>query len=409
MAKSSDIPVFGPLTGVKVLSTGSVVAEPYAAMLMAEFGANVIHAESTVAPDTCRSIKYAWTQEHRNERGMALNIPSPEGREIFFKLIEWADIFLESSKGGTYAKWGLTDEVLWEHNPDLVIVHVCGFGQTGDPEYVARASYDAIGQAFGGYMYINGLPEPNPPMRAVPYTCDYVSALNACWSALAALWKAKQTGKGESIDIAQYEVMMRIQLHYPMTYFQDGVQLERMGNADPKFAGYSAYRCGDGNYVFLGLVGGGPMKRGLPLIGIKDDPDFPPGTQLTHRGTPAGDKLEAAIQAFCDAHTAEEVDAEMKKVEVPCSVIFTFAMAEKNPHYQAREVFVEWDDPEYGKVKGVNIFPKLKNNPGMIWRGSPTYGMDNDDILEEFGYTPEQIAELYTKKVLVKKNTKPAK
>ncbi len=400
MASTKDVPQFGQLSGLKVLSTGTVVAQPFAAMLMAEAGATVIHVESAVAPDTCRAIKYAWNQEHRNELTMALNIPSPEGREIFLKLIRWADIWMESSKGGTYQKWGLTDEYLWEHNPKLVIVHVSGFGQEGDPQYVSRASYDAIGQAFGGYMFINGMPEPNPPMRAVPYTCDYVTALNACWAALAAYLNVQKTGKGESVDIAQFEMMMKIQLHYPMTYFQDGVVLPRFGNADPKFAGYSAYKCKDGNYVFIGLVGGGPMKRGLPLLGLTGDPDFPPGIQLALRGTPAGEKLDAAIQKFCDEHTAEEVDKIFLEAEVPCSVILNVAMAEKNPHYQARHVFTEWEDPQYGKVKGVNTMPRFKRNPSKIWRGAPLYGMDNSDILRELGYTEEQIDQLYEKGVL---------
>ena len=400
MAKTTDVPKFGQLTGLKVFSTGTVVAAPFAAMLFAENGATVIHAESSVAPDTCRAIKYAWNQEHRNELGLAINIPTAEGKEIFFKMIKWADIWIESSKGGTYAKWGLTDEVIWEANPALVIVHVSGFGQEGDPEYTCRASYDAIGQAFGGYMFINGMPEPNPPMRAVPYTCDYVTALNAAWAALAAYIRAKMTGKGESVDLAQFEMMTKIQLHYPMTYFMDGKSLMRNGNADPKFAGYSAYRCKDGNYVFIGLVGGGPMKRGLALLGIHDDPDFPAGIQLAVKGTSAGTKLDAAIEAYCLQHDAAEVDANFMRGEVPCSIIYDIPMASENSHFKAREVFTEWDDPQYGRVKGVNVFPHYKNEKAQIWRGAPLYGQDNDDVLREFGYDDEQIEALYQKGVL---------
>ncbi len=402
MAKSSDVPKFGPLSGLKVLSTGSVVAEPFAAMLMAEFGADVIHAESAKVPDVTHLVKYAWSQEHRNERLMSVDIPSVEGREIFFKLIKWADIFLESSKGGTYEKWGLSDDVLWEHNPKLVIVHVSGFGQEGVEKYVERASYDAIGQAFGGFMFVNGMPAPNPPMRANPYTCDYVTALFACSSALAAYINAQKTGKGDSIDIAQFEMMMKIQLHYPMTYLNDGRQLTRNGNADPIFAGYSAYQCKDGNYVFLGVVGGGPMKRAIPVLGLSGDPDFPDGIQLTTHSSPAGEKLEKAIQDFCDAHDAMEVDAIMMENGVPCSIVMDHGMAAENEHYKAREVFVEWEDPEHGKVKGVGIVPKFKNNPGKIWRGAGLYGQDNDDILEDLGYSADQIKELYDKKVVRK-------
>ncbi len=401
MAQTKDVPQNGgPLAGIKVFSTGSVVASPYSAMMFAESGATVIHAESASAPDTCRAIKYAWNQEHRNELALALNIPTPEGTEIFLKMIEWADIWFESSKGGTYAKWGLTDEKLHEINPKLVIVHVCGFGQTGDPEYVSRASYDAIGQAFGGYMYINGMPDPNPPMRANPYTCDYITAFNGAFAGLAAYYRAQITGKGEVIDLAQYEVMMKIQLHYPMTFFQDGVVLQRNGNADPKFAGYSAYRCKDGNYVFIGLVGGGPMRKGKKLLGLEGDPDFPEGMQLALQGTPAGIKLNDGIQSFCDKYSAEEVDKIFMDNGVPCSIILNVEMAEKNSHYIARETFTEWEDPQYGKVKGVNIIPNYQNNPGKIWRGAPLYGQDNSDVLKEFGYSQEEVDALYEKGVL---------
>ena len=400
MAKTVDVPKFGQLAGVNVLSTGTVVAAPFATSLFAENGATVIHAESALTPDTCRAIKYAWNQEHRNELGLAMNIPTPEGKEIFLKLIKWADIWIESSKGGTYAKWGLTDEFLWTQNPKLVIVHVSGFGQEGDPSYVNRASYDAIGQAFGGYMYINGFPEPNPPTRAVPYTCDYVTALNAAWAALAALWRVQKTGKGESVDLAQFEMMTKIQLHYPMTFFQDKQLLQRMGNADPKFAGYSAYKCKDGNYVFIGLVGGGPIKRALPLLGLVGDQDFPPTLQLALRGTPAGTKMDAAIQAFCDQHDAVEVDKIFMENEVPCSTINNLQLAENNPHFLAREVFAEWEDPQYGKVKGVNVMPRYKNVKAKIWRGAPLYGQDNSDVLSELGYTQAEIDALYEKGVL---------
>lgn len=400
MANTKSIPSFGFLSGLKVFSTGTVVAAPYATALFAENGATVIHAESSVAPDTCRAIKYAWNQEHRNELGLAINIPTPEGKEIFFKMIKWADIWIESSKGGTYSKWGLTDEVIWEQNPKLVIVHVSGFGQEGDPAYTSRASYDAIGQAFGGYMFVNGLPEPNPPMRAVPYTCDYVTALNAAWAALAAYMKAKETGKGESIDIAQFETMTKIQLHYPMTYLNDGKLLERNGNDDPKFAGYSAYRCKDGNYVFIGLAGGGPMKRALPLLGLEGDPDFPKGIQLALKNTSAGDKLTKAIEDYCAQYSAEEVDANLMKADVPCCTIFNLKMMSENSHFKAREVFAEWDDAQYGKVKGVNVFPRAKNNPPKIWRGAPLYGQDNADVLKEFGYNDDEIDALYEKGIL---------
>ena len=156
MAKSEEIPDFGLLHGVKVLSTGTVAAEPYAATLMAEHGADVVQVENARSPEGMRkNVALEWAQDARCKRTIALDIPSKEGRGVFLDLIQWADIWLESSKGGTYKKWGFDDEFLLELNPDLVIVHVSGYGEMGEPDYVRRPSYDPIAQAFSGFMYIH--------------------------------------------------------------------------------------------------------------------------------------------------------------------------------------------------------------------------------------------------------------
>jgi len=404
MTRLSSVPAFGQLQGLKVLSCGSVVAQPYAALMMAENGATVIQLESTIAPDTIRGIKPSWATERRNEFEIMMNIPTPEGKELLFKLVKWADIFMESAKGGTWKKWGLTDEVLWEHNPRLVIGHVSGFGQEGVEKYVNRASYDAIGQAFGGYMYVNGLPAPNPPMRANPYTCDYVTAINLSWSCLAAYIRVQKTGKGESVDIAQFEMMAKIMFHYPQKWLNNRVQLQRQGNSDPSFGGYSAYKCKDGNYVFIGLVGGGPIKKAKKVLGIPaDDPLIPDGIQICMHSNGAGKAIDEYIQKFCDQYDAQEVDRIFLENDIPASTIYNFEMAENDPHYKAREVFTEWEDKEFGPhFKGVNIQPRYKNERGKIWKSAPLVGEDNDDILEEFGYTREQIEDLYAKGIIKK-------
>ena len=143
----NNFPQFGTLAGVKILNCGTAIAGPVGAGLLGEIGAQVIHFEAPKMPDNTRG-HYGYPQNHRNQISMVADIKTPEGREIFMKLIAWADIFIESSKGGTYAKMGITDEVLWAVNPKLAIVHVSGYGQTGVPEYITKASYDAVGQAF---------------------------------------------------------------------------------------------------------------------------------------------------------------------------------------------------------------------------------------------------------------------
>jgi crotonobetainyl-CoA:carnitine CoA-transferase CaiB-like acyl-CoA transferase len=404
MARNSDVPEFGPLAGVKVLSTGSGIAQPYAAMLLGESGANVIHVENALVPDPGRTMKYWFQQEHRNQRGMALDICSMEGKEIFLKLIEWADIWMESSKGGTYEKWCLTDETLWERNPKLVIVHISGYGQTGVGEYVNRASWDPVGQAFSGQMYLNGLPEPNPPMLINPVVCDYVTALNATWAALAALHNAEKTGKGDSIDVSQFESLFKMQGAYPMMFFNDGYQYQRRGNFNPQVAGMGVWKSKDERYVSILIGGAGPLKRALPMLGLAGDTDFPEGIQMARVGSPAGAKLNQALTDFCAVHTGDELQKIFSENQIPAQLVYDYKMISEDPHYAARNDIVEWEDFQYGKVKGVGLGPKFKHNPGQIWRSAPLYGMDNEDILMDLGCDdPGFFKHLYEKKVLNKK------
>ena len=396
-------PTFGNLQNLKVLSAGSVIAGPFVCALFAEQGANVIHVESALAPDVLRRFGDNWSMEHRNERDIACNITTPEGREILSRLVKWCDILVESSKGGTWGKWGLTDEALWKMNPCLVIVHVSSFGQNGDPDYVSRAGFDVAGQAFSGYMLHNGMPDPAPPLVLKPYTCDYVTGLTAAWAALAALIRTRETGVGESIDVALFEAMARIQAEVSIDGFNRGIEAVRMGNANPVVATDGTYRCKDGNWVVVSMTGAPILKRGLPIIGLDQDPDFAEVPQLVLRKNVAqAEKYLNALRTYCANHTADEVDRALNAAQVPCSKVMTYRMMLEDPHYEARGTIVEWDDPKLGATKGIGPMPKFKKNPGRIFRGSPTYGMDNEAVLREFGYSENEIRELYQKKVINK-------
>lgn len=183
MANTHDVPAFGALNGLKVFDTGSNIAGPLGATLMGENGATVVHLESPKSPDNTRGF-YGWPQNHRNQLSLVADVTKPDGKKIFWKMIEWADIWMESSKANTWTNMGFSDEEVWKHNPKLAIVHVSGYGQTGVPEYTKRASYDAVGQAFSGFMSLNGTSEP---MKINPYLCDHVTGLNTCWRLLPAI------------------------------------------------------------------------------------------------------------------------------------------------------------------------------------------------------------------------------
>jgi len=407
VTKHSEIPQFGTLSGVRVVSTGIAIAGPFAATLMAEQGADVIWVENALAPTAGRSqMSYSNNQDRRNERFLALNIPAPEGREVFLRLLKETDILIENFRGGQLESWNLTDEVLWQANPALVIVHVSGFGQTGLPEYVERASWDGVGQAFSGFMFINGYPEPEPPMRVPANNCDYISALNACWAAIAALRNAEKTGKGESIDVAQFEVMMRVQSDLPMKFLETGKQAQRNGNHDSFISGYYPFKCSDGKYIFVAPVGITAMKGLMPKLGFQwPSEEFPP-ISIVVQGSPGAKKFFAALSEFCESRTSEELEKELLELGVPCSPVLSYEDAFKHPHYQAREVVMEWDDLDRGKrVKGLSPVPRFKNNPSQIWRGFSTFGVDNEDILGELGYEQDGVTGLYTNKILANKDT----
>lgn len=396
--KRKDIPEFGPLSGVKVLLVGASVAGPQAISYMADFGADVIWIENPKNPDILRQDPKAsmFDLGRKNMRNLVMNTRSPEGREALLKIIADVDILLETSRGGQWERWGLGDDVLWQVNPKLVITHVSGYGQFGDPAYFSRPGFDPAAQAFSGYMLFTGQAAPNPPSAAVPYTADYMTAAHACWASLAAYIKAQKTGIGESIDMAQFEVMLNAQ-----SWIQDCInydlQITRGGKGPT--VGIGNYPCTNG-YIAVVFAGAHAMKEGLELIGLKDDPDYA-GKQSCQWGSPGDKKLDEAIINFCATHTVEECEKLFNAAGVASTPILTPDKMLTHPHYIAREVFMEWES-KGKKYIGTRPLPRMKNNPGQVWRGAPALGLDNDDILEEYGYTAEQIAAMYEQGILRK-------
>ena len=405
--KHNDIPSFGLLSGLRVVMIGLSVAAPFAGQLYAEHGADVIWIENPKAVDSARVARKggAWQQDRRNMRALTMNYRKGEGREAFLRLMAQTDVLIEASIGGSFAKAGFSDDVLWAQNPRLVIAHISGFGQTGVPEYVNRASYDPIAQAFGCAMRMNGM-EGMPSFPAMPFPGDFAAAFYAFGISLAAVMKSRETGKGESIDIAQYELMVRLQANYPTDYLRYGLDYVKEGPHSRICACYGTYMCKDGNEIYTLFLGAGAVERGLAILGLEYGSElFPAGSTFVPVNTPAAEKLEAAMDAYVSTHTAEEVEAAFCAARVPCSRLMNYEQARTNPQYIARDVFTTWTAAD-GKtpIPGVNVMPKLANNPGKVWRGAPNIGMDNEDILGELGYSAEEIAAMYSEGLLDKKD-----
>lgn len=397
---AEETSTFGPLQGVRVLNLSQAIAGPFACAMLGDLGADVIGIENPKGRDTSRPnpVLGGWgTQmDRRNSRSLCMDVRKGRGRELFFTLLKDADILVEGFRGGQMQKWEMSDEALWEINPSLVIVHISGFGQTGVPEYVTRASFDGIGQAFSGYMEMNGFPD-RLPIPAFPKPSDYFTGLFGIVGALAALHRARETGQGESIDIAQYEAMLRCSGFYVCNYLNTGVLPQREGSHSTSSAGYGAYTCKDGVALYVLILGAGVVRNALATLGldINEEP-FYDGMGLCGMGTPAGDKLEEALADFFSTHTGAQAEEILLGAGVPCSRIYTFADCEADPHYQARESFTEWKNAyDEGTVRGVNVVPKLKNNPGRIAKGMPLVGQHNEEILHSLGCDAAEIAALY--------------
>lgn len=400
MSKES-MPQFGPLAGIKVVSAGVSVAGPFAASMMADFGADVTFVESPFIKDQFRTndSNGFLNKERRNHKAIALDVRKPEGHEVFAKLIAESDIFVENSKAGSWDKRGFSDEDLWALNPKLVIVHVSGFGQTGDPEILRRGSYDSIGQALSGFMNLNGEPD-GEPMQAPAYIGDYITALHASWGALAAYINAQKTGKGESIDCAQYETILNCIGSFVSDYLCYGIERTRSGSSNPTFAGCRNFKCKDG-FIYVFFLSTNVLKGGLPFLGLEFGSEmYPEDKYAVWKGTPGGDLLDERLTEYCAGKTVLEAEKELNDHGVTACGINNWEQLANHPQIKARGSIVEWEAIEGGTVKGAAICPRFKNNPGQVWRKAPYYGQDNEVVLQELGYADDQIKRLYDEGIL---------
>lgn len=407
MASQEKSEAFGPLQGVRVISLCQAIAGPFASSMLGDMGADVIAVENPRGRDTSRpgpqNPGWGTLMDRRNSRSICIDIRSEKGSAVLLHLVKTADMLLEGFRGGQMEKMGFSDEILWEINPKLVIVHVSGYGQTGIPSYVSRPSFDGIGQAYSGFMEMNGFGD-RPPIPAFPQVSDYYAGFMALAGGLAALYRARETGRGDSVDVAQYEAMLRCSGYYVVNYLNTG-ELPKRNNVFN--AGMGSFECGDGVSLYIMILGAGVLEKACEVLGIPyGEEPFPKGISGARKETEAGKILDAALRHFLALHTAQEAEQAFLAAGVPCSRVYTFATGENDPQYQAREIFTEWSNAyDDGTLRGINVVPKFKCNPGRIYRGMPCVGQHNEEILGELGFKEEQIADFYENGIIKKEAT----
>ena len=404
---SSDTAWHGPLTGVKVVSLCQAIAGPFACSMLGDLGADVIGIENPNGRDASRPGAHnpGWgtLMDRRNSRSLCMNIKSSEGKSLLAKLLSSSDMLIEGFRGGQLAKWGLSDQELWKINPALVIVHISGFGQTGLSSYVQRASFDGIGQAYSGFLEMNGFSD-RPPLPAFPQVSDYYAGFMALTGGLAALHHAKKTGEGDSIDVAQFEAMLRCSGYYIMDYLNTKTLPARGVTFN---AGMGTYICRDGVSLYVMVLGSGVLKHACAILDLPYGSDlFPNGISGVRKDTEAGEALEAALANYLQTHDAETVEQEFLASGIPCSRVYTFAMGEADPHYQARKTFTEWQNAyDDHSIRGVSVVPRLKKHPGKVRRGMPLVGQHNEEILKSMGLSSRENSCLYKRGILAKEST----
>ena len=369
MAIPTEKPSYGPLDGVKVVYAAVELACPKAADLMADWGADVVWLENTGAGDTIRDTAYVKQAERRNQRSVALNYFSEEGKKVFFDLVQDADIFMEASKGGTWARKGITDDVLWELNPKMVIVHVSGFGQEGDPKMVKRAAYDLTVMAYSGIIMQNGTEEQ--PMLPGPYAGDYFNTLMIASSALAALYKAEKSGKGESIDLAMYETLLAIGQYYLVDYLNEGIKWPRPGARNQNL-------CGIGECLLLiisrqGLYASTRTSTSSDhrppghLWGTEDIPGRRPVTIQPH-----ADEIQKAFEEYCTTSSVRHRRTVYRAPTIAVQVVTTWKTSWKKSTCACAT------RGSTGRRSTARrsawACSKFKNYSGAIWRPMPPSG-----------------------------------
>jgi crotonobetainyl-CoA:carnitine CoA-transferase CaiB-like acyl-CoA transferase len=406
------IPKFGPLEGIRVVSTGVLIAQPYIGTKLGEFGAEVIHVERPggdtfrfTAPLLTRGPRVHGCDEAevaKNKLSMGLDLRNSRGIELLMALWKISDVWMESSAPGTMERAGLSNELALAINPSLVIVRVSTYGQFGKQEYLGRPGYDALAQAYGGMMNVTGDPS-GPPQRAKVFTGDYITALTGWASTMMALWEVKKTGRGQVIDLAQYEAVAQTQGNCLPLYTGQGMTYGHTGNRAPGFQPYDTFKCKDG-WVFIGALGGAIYARVPKFLGL--DPDEycydACSKDAEAVNSEKGRELDRRLRDYCALRTCVEVETALNDAKIGCARVFNTRDQYRDEHYAAREMTVPVLDRQSGvSIRVYGVVPKMSLTPGRIWRGAPSIGDDTNDILKRMlNFSEPEIEKLYDEKVV---------
>lgn len=412
------VPEFGPLSGIRVLLNGTVVAAPFSATMMSDFGAEVIALERPkVGGDPARhqkpqitygdkSISGSWMQNARNKLSVSLetNLNVPESKEIFLSLIKNSDVWIENMVW--LNKLGISDEILLEVNPKLVICHISGFGTSGfggEEKHINRPGYDPLGQAESGWSLLQGWPD-REPYYAQQYVGDYLNGLFAVNGILMAYMNAQRTGKGQSVEVSLTEGWMRVMDDNFTLWTEKKLLKQRQGIKQTTYQPGGIFPTKDGKYINLGSYGKAAYEKVLKGFGI-DIEKFSyekAGGNAEAVASPLGQELDATFQKFFLEHTADEALEICIANKIGAAVVRDAGDVYEQTHWRERGDWIKYTDQTLDKeIEAFGFVPKFSETPGQVWRGAPALGQDTELVLRQLlDYSEEEIAALKGKGVI---------
>ena len=396
----------GPLSGLRVLELGNMIAAPTAGCLMSDFGAHVVKVEQPGVGDDLRTwtpmkdgVPLWWKVTNRNKHLITLNLRRPEGQELCRRMIDRFDILIENFRPGTMERWGLGYDNLSSYNPKLVMVRISGYGQTGP--YAKRAGYGTVAEAMSGVPSFTGFPDAPPALSAFPLV-DSLAGLFAVQSALMAIYErdVAGSGQGQVVDVSLFESMFRLVDSQVIGYDQLGIVKPRNGNRMAEDSPRNTYRTKDGEYVAISAGSQRTFSRLAHAIGrpeLNSDPRFLSNELRVENA----DVLDGTVASWFQDQTLDAAMTQLEAGDVIAGPVYDVRRIFDDPHYAAREDVVSVPDADFGNVKMQGVIPKFSRTPGAVRHSGGRIGEGNEHLYcEELGLTREHLDMLMTEGVI---------
>ena len=364
-----------PLSGIRVITTGQILAAPFCSTLFAEFGAEVIKVEPPGTGETNRgSVSFA--QDNRGQKAVTLDITKPGGAAVFRKLADRSDVLVDNNRPSALEKWGFAPDALRETNPGLVVVRISGYGQTGP--YKDRAGFDRVALAFAGITGLTGYAD-RPPVRPGYFVADYGAGMFAAFGAILALRARDLTGKGQDVDMALYEAVWRMSGTHIANYGLSGKDRERSGNYFPGVVPAEQFETADGHFLVINAT---TQRAFVKLCDAMGQPELVSDERFTPRANLLKNYsvIHGIVAEWVAGRTLAECQELLDRHGVPATKVNLMEDIVGDPHFAARNQVVSVETTDHGNLLQPGVVPILTATPGRVPGRAPKLGEHNEEV-----------------------------